>query len=151
MKAWTKLFALSLDEACLLVEATTLVLAAEIALRIAPTGRLVRGLQQTPPAGTPDGWLHAEYLARFIAAADRRVFGVSSCLRRAIAFGYGCRRRGITVDLRIGVRRDYTGLRAHAWVQLDDGRAFGLTEEPAYLPLSGPSPSLDTLPRQANA
>ena len=76
--------------------------------------------------------------------ADRYAPGNPSCLRRAVALGYACRWHGIEADLRIGIRRERGTLHAHAWVQTGDGRTFGFSEEPAYVPLSHSSDPLDS-------
>jgi hypothetical protein len=139
---WNKFSALSFTEVRRLIEATLLVLAADAALRALPSQWLFRSLRQKQPARTLDDGPDADRLARFVDMADRHIPGTSSCLRRAVALTYSFRRHGIPADLCIGVRRERDTLYAHAWVQTDNGATFGLSKEPAYAPLSGPSHSI---------
>jgi hypothetical protein len=64
----------------------------------------------------------AEYevraLARLIATAARHAPFPTTCLTRSMLLRWMLQRRGLSTDLRIGVRMEEASLRAHAWVEL---------------------------------
>jgi len=61
------------------------------------------------------------------------------CMPRALIGQWLLQRQGIAVDLRIGVRRDLDGLKAHAWLECG-GQPIGEPEEllGRYAPLVAP-------------
>lgn len=74
--------------------------------------------------------------ARLVRCVDRglRVLGPGQCLRRALLLGWLLGRRD--AEIRIGVRREASNVRAHAWLEVD-GLAFAEPAETlaAYVPL----------------
>lgn len=51
-------------------------------------------------------------------AAKRRVVN-ATCLRRSMVLWYLLRRGGIDSNLRLGVRKDRSEIKGHAWVEID--------------------------------
>ncbi len=80
---------------------------------------LARTLPPQSPAPSLDDASHARDLARMIAAAAREAPLPGKCLERSLALWWLLGRRGISTELRIGVRLDAGELRAHAWVELE--------------------------------
>lgn len=136
MQLWGKLLALSLKETWLLTVATGLVLASELALRTSRPTTLLRLLERTRRTCRPRTVPEPEQLVRFVGIADRYAPGKSSCLRRAIALHclFAC--HGIEAVFRIGVLREQDTVHAHAWLETPGGKAYGLTEQPVYVPLT---------------
>jgi Transglutaminase-like superfamily len=83
-------------------------------------------LGQTHP-GTPT---QAERVGLAVARAERYQPWRVLCLGRSLTLQLLLDRRGIASDLRFGVRKDGTALRAHSWVE-HEGRP--LAESPATL------------------
>ena len=65
----------------------------------------------------------AHRIGRLVSIAANHGPYRATCLRQSLALWWLLRRRRIPAELRIGVRKDNAGLRAHAWVELD-GRAL---------------------------
>jgi hypothetical protein len=66
----------------------------------------------------------AQRSARLVGIAARHRPYRATCLRQSLALWWLLRRRGISTELRIGVRMDSGALRAHAWVEFC-GRPLG--------------------------
>lgn len=71
-----------------------------------------------------------------VGAAARHHFYPMRCLQRTLALQWLLGRRGIQVDLRIGVERDEAGLVAHSWLE-HRGQPIGQPEgiESRFVPL----------------
>ena len=91
------------------------VLAARIVVTWAPqwTLRCLRAGRHAPEGRGADGIARIASAVWTIAGRHRN----SACLPRAVAITALARRAGIPADLVIGVRREGTGLDAHAWVE----------------------------------
>lgn len=76
----------------------------------------------------------AQRIARLVAIASRHGPYRATCLRQSLALWWLLRRRGMGVELRIGVRKDGPELRAHAWVE-HEGRPLG-QPIPDYTPFT---------------
>lgn len=79
-------------------------------------------LQQTPlaaPHSETDPSTYPDQASRMVNAAARLVFGREACLERSIMLWSLLRRRGIESELKIGVATEDSGMRAHAWVEID--------------------------------
>lgn len=61
----------------------------------------------------------AKRMARWLELASRHHVVGAHCLHRSLALHAALRRMGLESVLRIGVRKDGTLLRAHAWIELD--------------------------------
>lgn len=124
--------ALSGAERWLLVRAAGWLLAVDLGLRTSGFARVRRRLARAgrePAAGpvTPERWAEAESIARLVAAAARHHLYPMTCLRRSLVLDRFLAERGIPSELRIGVRKDEQGFRAHAWIECD-GRALSEPE-----------------------
>lgn len=87
-----------------------------------PLHRLSRWLSRP---GRPDPQLNDEHLAGWVDRVMRRApfLWRYTCLKRGAVLFLLLRRAGRAVRLHIGVRRDESILRAHAWLVLD-GRPY---------------------------
>lgn len=62
--------------------------------------------------------MRAHDTARMVQVAGRRYpFRITNCLTQSVTVWWLLCRRGIESDLRIGVRKEATQLKAHAWVE----------------------------------
>ncbi len=124
--------ALGGSERRLLVRAALWLPAVDLGLRTVGFARVRRRLERPgrePADGpvTPERWAEAESIARLVVAAARHHLYPMTCLRRALVLERLLAERGIPSRLRIGVRKDAQGFRAHAWVECD-GRALSEPE-----------------------
>ncbi|HKW76708.1 MAG TPA: lasso peptide biosynthesis B2 protein [Terriglobales bacterium] len=83
----------------------------------------------------PASWMDADSLNRQIAltahmvnAADRHGLTHPSCLVKSLTLWWLLGRRGITSQLRVGIRKEGGKLEAHAWVERE-GMALNEPEE----------------------
>lgn len=92
-----------------------------LTLRVLGLKRTLNAISRAPRllysrhSGDCDPALHAR-------AVDRAAKGVGcgTCLSKSLALHTLLRRRGIDTRLRLGVRKDQaSGIRAHAWLELD--------------------------------
>lgn len=116
----------------LLARAAALLMAVDLGLRTAGFVRVRRWLERSGEERaarpvTPERWVEAEAIARVVVAAARHHLYPMTCLRRALVLERLLAERGIPAVLRIGVRKDKEGFRAHAWVECD-GRALSEPE-----------------------
>ena len=63
---------------------------------------------------------HVRHAARLVGAAGRPFHVRGTCLTRSLTLWWLLRRRGIPVQLCIGVRKPAGGVEAHAWVEHGD-------------------------------
>ncbi len=56
-------------------------------------------------------------MARIVGLATRAMPASSTCLHRSLTLWWLLARRGITSELRLGVRKDHSRMQAHAWVE----------------------------------
>ena len=85
----------------------------------------------------------AERLHRLVGMASRLHFLPMTCLVKATTLCWMLSMRGIPAQLRIGANKDATGIKAHAWVEIQGriiGEGQGITESFRVL-----SPSEQTL------
>ncbi len=61
----------------------------------------------------------AQALGELVNIAARNTLGPRTCLTRSLLLGWLLRRRGVTSELRIGVRLTQGMLDAHAWVECE--------------------------------
>jgi hypothetical protein len=64
-------------------------------------------------------WQRARRYAFWIAVVARHHPARARCLQRSLVLQRWLRQEGVPSILRIGVRKEGTALRAHAWVELD--------------------------------
>ena len=141
MSKLRRLSTLSGPDLLLLTEAVAFVLAVEIGLRLLRPKWCLAIAQRAAGGRNLPGPADRERLAWLVDAADRYAPGRSTCLRRALVLAWMLGRRGIRSRLAVGVARRGERLLAHAWLETEDGRAFGPADAHAYacLPLSGDS------------
>lgn len=141
MKAtrWHKLISLSFSEVVLLVEATVLVIAFDIALRVFPAKRCLNIFKDKAVPQRRRQKANPQRIAWLVEVADRYAPGRSSCLRQSGALSWLLHRRGVPTSLRIGVKREGEALVAHAWLQSDEGEVFETSEAATYALLSPPT------------
>jgi len=85
--------------------------------RVAPTMSMGRAQGAQPSDAVRDADQLARRIARVVGIAARRTPWPTTCLRQALLLHHLLARRGITSDLRIGVRSGADGFAAHAWVE----------------------------------
>jgi hypothetical protein len=80
-----------------------------------------RTFPSSRPAPVPsvEGTLRAREFARMVAASAREGIIPGKCLEQSLALWWLLGRRGVSTQLRIGVRMEQGQLHAHAWVELD--------------------------------
>jgi len=122
---WTKFRALSRDHRADFLSALALLPLVGAALRLFEFRTCQFALERLSKRRQParESWRDAMNLAEIVRAAVRNGVTRPNCLRQALVLWYLLRRRGIAVDLKIGVRKTSSGaLEAHAWVE-SGGRA----------------------------
>lgn len=92
-------------------------------LRLAGYNRLRRVMEALVPAVVPrrptaDDIRRADRLAQLVAIVGGEGPVGASCLRQALFVNMVLRRRGLTPEIRFGVRRASGEVEAHAWVEL---------------------------------
>lgn len=112
LNAWR---ALGREDRGSFVRAWAYLLAADLALRVLPIPRVETLLRRLGGRSRREGDICR--LARLVGAASRHHLWPMACLPRSLALQALLRRHGIETDLRIGVRREAGGLRAHAWIE----------------------------------
>jgi hypothetical protein len=113
LQAWRSL---SPEDRGSLVRAWACLFIARAALPVLPLPR-VESLLERLPGGSRGVALPAARLARLIDIAARHHLLPMTCLPRSLALKALLRRQGDEASLRIGVRREAGGLRAHAWIE----------------------------------
>jgi len=135
---------LSWGDWCILAQAWILLLVANLALRALPFWRVrdlpVRGLRHSDIREPSDAWATIHGLRRLVDIAGRFHLIPMHCLPRAFALQWVLGRRGVRTELRIGVRKEAKGLRAHAWLE-HEGRHIG-GARPSYGLLAPPAAPL---------
>ena len=135
-----KFLRLAHAERVLLLEATLLLGAIGLGLRLLPFGRLRELLDRLsrPRHGLrPQARLSATRIAWAVERVSRVVPGARSCLVQALAAQVLLARRGHEACMRIGVARPLDGsLEAHAWVEGDGAALLGGRPAPHFTPLA---------------
>jgi hypothetical protein len=110
--------ALAREERSLRIGATVGLPAMALALRAVSLRRLLQllawGAPEPSPKPQPE---RAERAAQLVDIAARRGVYAGNCLSQSLTLWWLLRRRGISCDLRLGVRREGDTLLAHAWVE----------------------------------
>src|SRR5438445_4686679 len=140
MKRLGKFLRLAQAERVLLLEATLLLGAIGLGLRLLPFVRLRELLYRLsrPRDGLrPQTPLSATRIAWAVERMSRAVPGARSCLVQALAAQVLLARRGHEACVRIGVARPPDGsLEAHAWVEGDGAVLLGGQPAPQFTPLA---------------
>lgn len=155
---WRKLRRLGPRQAVLLAQCLVLLPVVATLTRVAGVATAMSALCRVPGArwlrAGPDGLAAAVELAAVAERAARVSPWPPSCLQRSMLLWWLAQRRGIAVDLRIGVRRDPGAEHPafHAWVELD---GYVLNDRPrvasehAVLDITGMLPATQDVTRQA--
>ncbi len=97
-------------------ESVVTLLVVSIALRVVAFPRLVAWAKRPGAApGAPWPMKRVQHTAGLVALASRATG--TRCLARSLTLTRVLARRGVTSDLRIGVRPENCRLKAHAWVE----------------------------------
>jgi transglutaminase superfamily protein len=121
---WHRFCHLSWEEKSFLLEALVAVPLASLALRLIGFRRLQHTLTglacEESAASDPEGSTlkSARLAARMVAAASREGLRRGNCLEQSIALYWLLHHRKIPAQLRIGVRKQASGIEAHAWVEV---------------------------------
>jgi hypothetical protein len=141
MERFSKLFLLSRN-APLLIQATSLLAAIRLGLRVLPfatlrtlLARLARTRHGTD--GQRDGTARDRTIWA-VETASRHFPAISTCLTQALAIHVLLARQGCKSILRIGVKRDTDGkFIAHAWLEKDGIILIGGAGHRSYAPMPG--------------
>jgi Transglutaminase-like superfamily len=125
-----KWLALSGAERRVVIEAILLIAAFGLALKLLPFRAVVRRIRSRARSGSP---VSSQRIGVLVDAAGRILH--ASCLPRAFALARMLASRGMSHDLRVGVRRTGWGIAAHAWVSDDSGVLLGGAGTGEYAPL----------------
>jgi hypothetical protein len=122
----------------LLLQAYAALLGVELGVRflgILPVWRVIQA-QYRRPRRRPLPLTEVRHLHQIVQRAARRHLYAMRCLPQSLALAWLLARRGISVELRLGVRQDNGTLLAHAWLEAD-GRPLdvGATTAQPFRPL----------------
>jgi Transglutaminase-like superfamily len=112
-------------------EATFLIPLAAAAARLIPASRVLAWAAR--PCPVPKRFADPDLPSQVAAAVAARAawFNLKApCLPTALVAQMMLRRRGVASKLCLGVRRESSALRAHAWLEIDRKVVFGATEKP---------------------
>ena len=141
MERLSKLLLLSRNVS-LLIQATSLLAAIRVGLRVLPFGTvrtLLARLARTRRGanGQGDGGARARTVWA-VETAGRHFPAIGTCLTQALAIHVLLARQGCTSILRIGVKRDTDGkFIAHAWLEKDGNILIGGEGHGSYAPMPG--------------
>jgi hypothetical protein len=103
-----------------LTQCWALLLPADLALRVLPFRQLERLARSGAHRGNRQTVAEAAEVRRLdqlVRIAARRHLYPMTCLRRSLVLQWLLARAGISVELKLGVRRDGAGIAAHAWIE----------------------------------
>jgi hypothetical protein len=112
----------------LFVQVWLLLLAVDLALRVAPFRKVRRWIESSGPKKKTAKEEQTEAVVRrtgdFVDRAARHHLYEMTCLRRSLALQWLLSRRGLETRLQFGVRRENGNLQAHAWLE-HEGQVIG--------------------------
>lgn len=132
MRRLHKFLRLAPDERAALVEAWSLYLVAELALRLGFLARLVSFSRMAPRRRWDGSVSRAPSIPRLswvVEVAGRYAPLRATCLKSALVLSWLLRKRGVATILRIGVARRAGILDAHAWLEHEGQVIHGFTED----------------------
>lgn len=140
MSQLSRFFRLSGGEKALLIQATILLTAIRLGLRVLPFARLRNLLARLARTGSrPEDQLDGAARDRTIRAVEtvsRQFPAIGTCLMQALAIHVLLARQGYGSNLRIGVTRDSGGrFIAHAWLEKNGVVLIGESGHQNYTPL----------------
>jgi len=143
---WRRYRALSRPERRLFRAAWWALLLSDLKLRFAERRTLEAALAPPPPAARAARPVSPaagdlQKVAQAVASAAANHLWLMHCLPRSLALQRLLARRRIASTFRIGVRKDFGELQAHAWVEVE-GMPLGEPEaiEERFLPLGREAP-----------
>ena len=117
-------------------EALFLIALAAAAVKLMPASRILEWAARRPLK--PNRFADPELPEQIAVAVNARAawFNLGApCLPTALVAQSMLRRRGVASHLRLGVRRDVSGLAAHAWLEIDRKIVFGASDM-QFVPLA---------------
>ncbi|MBI3088629.1 MAG: lasso peptide biosynthesis B2 protein [Candidatus Omnitrophica bacterium] len=102
-----------------LLEIAATALWVEIGLRLLPFRRVTRIMLRALPRRTPPPQARLDEVTRLASAVFRRAPVTLTCLKQTLILGALLARRGVPVNLKIGVAKTADTLQAHAWLEQD--------------------------------
>ena len=151
METWRRFRSLNGRDRRMVIEAAALLLLVRAGLPLLPFHTLRRSLGYYADASRPAAPGSTALVPRVawaVTAAARRLPIRTTCLVESLAGDTMLRRRGVSCDLRFGVRPPQRGeLAAHAWVEHEGRVIFGALDELSeYSVLSPTRPTPPTRP-----
>jgi hypothetical protein len=118
MQRATRFLALPRRERRTLLAALALLPLFRLALHLRGLQRLQARLHRAVPKGAAQPPLaDLQRTGMLVNAASNRILGPDNCLTRSLYLWWLLRRRGVSCELRIGVKMKDGALEAHAWVE----------------------------------
>ena len=121
----------SRHERQILLQAWALLLAVDLALRVLSFSRvqglLALGRKDSAKLQVAVSWVTIWYLERLVGIAACNHLYPMRCIQQSLVLQRLLHRGGVMTSLRIGVRKEGDGLRAHAWLE-HDGQSISRPE-----------------------
>jgi hypothetical protein len=117
-------------------EAAAMLLVARLAVQFVPPTRLLNWAKQPPRRIGRFAADEIKWTSWAIGSVGDRPWMNASCLVRALAATAMLRRRGIASRLCLGVVREQSALKAHAWLEVNEYKVTGGAEAAQYVRLA---------------
>jgi hypothetical protein len=130
--------ALPTGEKGLTVEACVYLLVVRLAFALLPLPRALRlfGIAQSVTGHGRIAAVEAERIGRAIGRAARHVPFRAVCLQQAFAALLMLRRRGLAAKVHLGLVREDSELKAHAWSHCGDIPVTGIADARGFSPIA---------------
>ena len=130
--------ALPTGEKSLTVEACVYLLVVRLAFALLPLPRALRlfGIAQSETGHGRIAAAEAERIGRAIGRAARHVPFRAVCLQQAFAALLMLRRRGLAATVHLGLIREDSELKAHAWSRCGDVAVTGIAAAGGFTPIA---------------
>ncbi len=119
MRSFRKLFELSWAELWLLAQATVLLSAVRLALKVVTVNRLQGFAESKLTAQRKNEPLSAERIAWIVRVAAEKGPHYARCLEQSLVLNWLLRRRGVDAHIMFGARKLNEQMEAHAWVEVN--------------------------------
>jgi hypothetical protein len=117
-------------------EAAALLFVARLAVRLVPPAHLLAWAKQPPRRIRRFAADKIKWTSWAVDNIGDRPWMNASCLARALAAAAMLRRRGIASRLCLGVTREQSSLKAHAWLEVNERKVTGGAEAAQYARLA---------------
>jgi Transglutaminase-like superfamily len=151
MNTWNRFWRLSGFERGVALEASVVMTASWVGLRLAGFRRWKSALDGLAPPTTPaqvserDQLDAASRIARVQHSVARRLFFQPNCLEQSLTLLWLLQTRGIAAELRLGARKEAGRFEAHAWVERNGEVLTEAGENHRhFVPFDGPLGSMET-------